>query len=572
MVHNDDKYGEEEENLTQVRSIIKHLNEEKPAQERAREVVVRADGSKVVRVTKKRRVMMTKADVRRRNRKHILYLFAGSLVVLMICGAYLFFRMSTMTSSAYLKEQQTALQQAWGATDVQLEGRGIVGTMLQLNSVVADFPEHSMLQRVELSGIQVRLDMLSFLTGELRGETLEIDRAQIVLRNGTSMSMPKQTGADRWRFRRMECKDFSVQYADAEQAPLQLKNTQAYLYYPNRARSSSVLMFRGGSVPIKGWSTVRIIEGKAHVSAKGIDDFSLRGTTDSGSDDAEQRRTSISFAGEISEGAALTGPFSVESDNMSFADFTEGRFEEFFTARTVAVSHGKLNGKSTVSFSEGGAAPVFEGEIYLKDISLSSLPALMAIREHIEPAKRRFYNPVSWHRGYARLHNENGEYTVEFAEGALVERDLASLRGKMVLNSSNELSGELHYGIPQALARVEYPDGHPDPIFTPSGEWAVLSTRLKGRGNMPGDDMAEVEARAAIARRARPERVPFDKLDVNQLTDQILNRQGAAGTLTPLAPAQEVPVKEPATSPLFNSTPVNPFEESEDPFAPSSPF
>ena len=89
---------------------------------------------------------------------------------------------------------------------------------------------------------------------------------------------------------------------------------------------------------------------------------------------------------------------------------------------------------------------------------------------------------------------------------------------------------------------------------------------------MPGDDMAEVEARAAIARRDRPERVPFDKLDVNQLTDQILNRQGAAGISTPLTPDQETPEKEPAKAPLFNSAPVNPFEESEDPFAPSSPF
>lgn len=154
----------------------------------------------------------------------------------------------------------------------------------------------------------------------------------------------------------------------------------------------------------------------------------------------------------------------------------------------------------------------------------------------------------------------------------MVERDLASLRGRIVLNGSNELSGELHYGIPQVLARVEYPDGHPDPIFTSSGEWAVLTTRLKGRGNMPGDDMAEVEARAAIARRDRPERIPFDKLDVNLLTEQVLKGQGAAETPSTLEPVQETPAAAPATSPLFQPSPANPFEESEDPFAPSVPF
>ena len=68
MVDNDDKYADDEEDLTQVRSIIKQLNEEKPSQEREREVITRADGTKMVRVTKKRRVMLTSADKRRRNR------------------------------------------------------------------------------------------------------------------------------------------------------------------------------------------------------------------------------------------------------------------------------------------------------------------------------------------------------------------------------------------------------------------------------------------------------------------------------------------------------------------------
>ena len=122
MGHKDDKYGEEEENLTQVRSIIKHLNEEKPAQERAREVVVRADGSKVVRVTKKRRVMMSSADVRRRNRKHILYLLAGCLVLLMAGGAYLLFRMSTIVAvSVILAVICPAVLQGHNRADFEFE-------------------------------------------------------------------------------------------------------------------------------------------------------------------------------------------------------------------------------------------------------------------------------------------------------------------------------------------------------------------------------------------------------------------------------------------------------------------
>ncbi len=43
-----------------VRSIIRQLNEDTPAQEKSREVVVRPDGTKMVRVTKKRKTMVTK--------------------------------------------------------------------------------------------------------------------------------------------------------------------------------------------------------------------------------------------------------------------------------------------------------------------------------------------------------------------------------------------------------------------------------------------------------------------------------------------------------------------------------
>ena len=53
----DDKYQDREEKNSQVRNIINQLNADKPAQEKSREVVTRADGSKVVRVTKRRKVL-----------------------------------------------------------------------------------------------------------------------------------------------------------------------------------------------------------------------------------------------------------------------------------------------------------------------------------------------------------------------------------------------------------------------------------------------------------------------------------------------------------------------------------
>ena len=570
MVDNDDKYAGDEESLTQVRSIIKQLNEDKPATEKNREVVVRADGTKLVRVTKKRRVMMTAADHQRRNRKQVALVLMGLILLLGIAAALLFFRMTSMTGSAYLAASQAELQQRWGASSVQIEGAGIEGTSLQLSSLVAEFPEDCMIQRVELNGVEARLSMMSFYAKVLEGTELKVERALIQLRPGAVMKMPLQQGADMWRFQRMDCKSLTVQFGEAGQdGPLALQNTQAYMYYPQKTHASSVVMLRGGNLFVKNWKSVRIAEGKARLSNAGVTDFSLTGTTDVSTDMVEQRRTSISFAGSIAAESDFCGPYSVESDNMSLADFTDGRFAEFFTARTVSVAHGKIKNKSTIQLDAAGAcSPVFRGNFHLKDICLSSFPALMAITEHIEPGKRRLYNPLSLHRGYVVLGAQEGTVSLEMPEGGMVERDLVCLRGRIELADSNELSGSLEYGIPSILTRVEYPDGQPDPIFQQSGEWSWLRTRVKGLGNMPGDDMTEVEARADIARRDRPARIPFNQIDIDRLTEQL--RSGSSPSAMPAqTPAQsgEAAGEEPATSPF------NPFSErSEDPFSTTLPF
>lgn len=574
MVDNDDKYKDDEENLTQVRSIIKQLNEEKPSQERVREVVTRADGSKMVRVTKKRRVMLTSADKRRRSRKQVLAFVAVAFVLAMAFGAFVFFRMSTMSGAAYLAERQAALQRAWGAVSVQLQGTGINGSSLQVDQLVAEFPEDSMLQRVELSGIQAQLDTLSFVDQVLKGEELIVEKATIVLRPGSMMKMPRQVGEDLWAFRRLECKDFNIQYGDGSTGPVLMRHSQAYMYYPNATRQTSVLMIRKGELDIQGWKTMRIGEAKVHVTSKGIGDFSISGTTDAASDVVEQRHTSFAMAGKMEDGASVLGPFAVESDNMSLADFTQGRFDDFLTARTISASRGKPGDKATISLSANGGEPVFNGEFHLQNVCLSSFPALMAITEHIEPSKRRLYNPISFHRGRVVLSHEGDAISLSIPHGGVMERDLAMIEGKMSLSAEHELSGEISYSIPLVLARVEYSDGHPDPIFQTSGEWAVLRTHLKGRGNMPGDDMAEVEARAVLARQNRPERIPFGQFDVNRLASEML------GTPMPSQPATPSPANSaqpPATSPPAPAhNPFersdNPFETSEDPFAPSTPF
>ncbi|MBR5889164.1 MAG: hypothetical protein IKY92_03890 [Akkermansia sp.] len=567
MTEQNERITEEEENLTQVRSIIKQLNEDKPSRERHREVVVRADGTKVVRVTKKRKVMISSHEKKRRGRKNFIFTLAGAFVVLILLIAFLFVRMASMSSSAYLESCKHELQQHWGATSVQVEGAGVDGTSFHLNNIVAEFPESCMLERVELVGVEANLDWMSFFRSKIQGTELTLQNATVVLRTGARMNMPQAQGNGLWQFSRIACKKLSVMFSEGESAPLMLKEADAYMYYPHASGVSSVVMLSSGSLHIKGWKTVNITESKFHISARGIEDFLLRGTTDTMTDIPEQRRTSIVFSGKIGPDADFAGPYSIVADNMNFADFTRGRFEEFFTARTQAAAHVKGRNLATITLAREHEEPVFNGEFHLRNICLSSFPAMMAITEHIEPAKRRFYNPVSLHRGAVKVEHEGGVMTLEMSGEAMEERDLISLRGKISLNENNELSGEISYGIPMLLARAEYPDGRPDPIFQQNGDWAILRTHLRGTGNAPADDMAEVEARAVIARRERPARIPFSEYDIDKITER-MNAKPQAGD----AFSSPFGTDEKQTPFLPNESMNNPFETTEDPFGNSAPF
>ncbi|MBQ5664524.1 MAG: hypothetical protein IIV41_01500 [Akkermansia sp.] len=567
MTEKEDKYAGNDEDMTQVRSIIKRLSEDKPSHERGREVVVRAVGTKVVRVTRKRKVLVSAREKNRRARKRFIYSIAGVFVVLFLLVLFLFMRMASMSNRSYLETCQAELQQSWGATSIQVDGAGVDGTSFHLSHVVMEFPETSMIARVEMDMLESRLDWLSFFRNKIQGEELKMERALVVLREGARMKMPLSQGDDLWQFQRIECQKLTVQFANGEEGPVMLKDAAAYMYYPHASRSSSVVMLSSGSLYIKGWKTVNISESKAHVSARGVDDFTLRGTTDSMTEVAEQRRTSIGFAGSIREGADFTGPYEVHSENMSFSDFTRGRFEEFLTARTCMDSQSLGKGKSTITLAGKDSEPVFNGEFQLRNICLSSFPAMMAITEHIEPAKRRLYNPVSLHRGFVQLQSNEDGISVQLPAASMEERDLIFLRGEIALNAANEMSGELYYGIPMLLARAEYPDGRPDPIFQQNGDWAVLRTRLRGQGNMPGDDMAEVEARAAIARRDRPARIPFNQFDVDKMVERINSPEKNQNPF--LTPSEENGMQNPFQQ---DESLRNPFDTSEDPFTPSAPF
>lgn len=506
-----------------VRGIIQQLNEEKPSKEKSREVVVRPDGTKVIRVTKKRRVLVSDDEKRKAGRRSFLYILLGAFAICFAMVAGLLFRMSMLSGEAYVQQQADVLKQAWGAETVAVSGVGVEGTEFHLSGVVAEFPEGSLIRRVALSDISANLDITTFFSGEIKADKLSVARAEIVYDAAAEqLSVQRYQGKVLWQFTRVECDDFNVKSTDGEKSAVSVTNAHAYLYYPRRTdRSSCALVVNGGSLQVRGMQNIRLKDAKFYIAPSGVEEFSLNGTTDRPTEAENHAHTALFISGRLNEGDLLSGPFEFDADNMRFADFTQGRLENIFSARTVRQSMGRDRSRARILLPFHGDKPVFSGEFALKDISLKGFPVQLDIMAHMESEKRKKYMSPVISRGHVVLGSDGESMSLELPEEQVVERDLLHLQGRIELSAANDISGKLDVGLPAILTHAEYADGKADPIFREDAGIAWVSVNLSGTVNVPSDNSAQLEAAAEESRRSRPSRLQMDDVNFEKIANQM---------------------------------------------------
>ncbi len=439
-------------------------------------------------------------------------------------AGFFFYRMTSMSGDQYLKSRAQELEQYWGAASVRCTGALIDGVNFRISNIVAEFPENNMIQRLELSDLSSEIDLGSFLTGTITGDELKIARAHIHLNpKARELHLPQAHGDSLWRFQRVSCADFSISFAGEDSSPWSIRHSNAYMYRPSSNTTLTVVTLEGGAMQMKGWKAINLQSAKFHLSQLAIEDFSLNGTTDSPNSTTESSRTSIAISGSVADGAPLDGPYYFVADNMNFAEFTEGRFNQFFAARTVRPASRTGVPSTQMRLPLDRPFPQFSGTFNLKDVSVYGFPAMQLIIEHLEPVKRKRYLPPSILFASVRLEHDAGAMLLSFDEAGMTERDIITLRGSFRVDETSELSGTLDYGIPAVLTHAEYRDGKPDPIFRESGHLAWVTTKLYGAAAHPQDDSHQLDAAAAPERASR-ERIPFEDIDLNRVNEFFRSR------------------------------------------------
>lgn len=543
--NNEDKYTREGDDNSQVRNIINQLNNDKPSREKSREVVVRADGTKVIRVTKKRKVMVSNEEKNRRSRKKFLVGLLGFFLLASVLVAFYLYRMSEMCSESYFNEKKQELCAAWGAESIEITNPRVEGMKLTIDRLIARFPESSMLEKVELNGMNASLAVSSFIAGEFQTDNLSVKVADIRLRKGyDKLMLPRWAGAEPiWNIKNVSCAKLSFSIGHPDESPVTLKNAEAQMYHSAGADSGQVVIINKGTLTLAGVGkelsnhmryNFNLLDAKLFLSSVSVEDIRVN-CQDPNSllRDKEAERDSISslnakelvtadfiIHGRIGEGESLYGPYELEIASLPFALLTHGVYDKIFGAE-VSSSRNENAERIKMTLSPAGAPAVFSGKMMITDVQFrdTDLDAKSVYITHIVNANQnRKYTKINFAQAWVTLSQANGEMVLDIADGAMVEGGSTdiSIHGQMTVNMNSAngqwndlpLSGHLTYSLPRKVLNSEYKGGVIDPIFSadPKNDLrCVLKTKLSGVSILPQDDSrsqvdATAEARSTLIR------------------------------------------------------------------------
>lgn len=525
----EDKYTREEDDTSQVRNIINQLNHDKPSKEKSREVIVRPDGTKVVRVTKKRKMMVSNEDKNRKSRKKLLIGVLACILLFGLATAYYMYKMSVMCSSSYLEEKKHELCAAWGASSVELMNLRVEGSNLKIDRLVAVFPENSMLESIELNGLTAALQMSSFFAEEFRSDNLSVKSADVRLRrNSASLYMPRWQGEESiWKIGSVSCARLAFSIGNPNEAPIVLRDAEAQLYPTAGNGGSQVITVKGGMLSIAGIGTTpsdseryefKVLNGKMFLTASSVEDLrfccqdskSTSNVTNASRDaysasQAKELATAdfVLTCNQIAEGESLYGPYELEIESLPFALLTHGVYDKIFGADASTPLNDSSNRVRMTVTSDGGLTR-FTGGVLLSNIQFrdADLDAKSVFISHIVNANQsRKYSKLVFTQASVNMEIEDGATVLTIPEGAMAESgglDLSVFGTIRVgLTSQNgqwndlPLSGELCYSIPKKMLNSEYKNGAIDPIFVndPKNDLRCLfKTKLSGVSIMPADD------------------------------------------------------------------------------------
>ncbi len=491
---------------------------------------MRKDGTKAVRIVRKKRVLISEKDKKSHARRHFLMGIFLTLICIASFLIYFVWNLYSLSSSQSYDELAEQLRESWGAESVVFTGVTVTGFDIDIKEINIVFPQSgtSMIQSVSLQKISSSLLQEGVVIGDYIFEELKVGSISMTVRAGVDeMKLNLQDINHLVDIRRISSPDFSLKLAssDPAQPNITLAQSEIYLRYTDENKETCSVSLEGGKVGIRGWKEFSLDNARLLISEGGIEELRAELTLDGqlmAASGKQDTTPTLYLSGDISAGDSIYGPYAIDSKNMQLSDFTDARLISFITAKTRA---NRIDGANIMSaqlrFSPEGQVPSFRGEYLLQDVKWKGFPAQQIIMKHLPADRRAQYVQLMLAQAKLQLDSSPTRIHLRFSDKDMSENYSVTLKGDIIVDDVQALSGSLDYGIPSALTRSEYPDGISDPVFREIGELAWLNTALSGTAFAPRDTSEAQDLAAAEARKSRPKPFSLDSIDFDKVSSDL---------------------------------------------------
>ncbi len=458
--------------VNEMMEQLKKGEREKSRTEEA-ELVTRSDGSKVMRVRRrKRRSGQSSKGVHVRQRRYGLVGMLGLVSLLVVCGIAVVVVVARFNSRTFREKLEETLGESTGAKS-KLSEFSVSPVKARAKSAQFTWSTGGLPRTLSLSGLEAPLKVTSFFNSRLQGAEVYAQSGMMTLAppDGTITPLVRK-GEQLLDYERYRCSQFDLSYGvDSEGTLLGVRGSELTAR-PHEEGEGFRFNLTGGFVNFGTWGELKIDHGLADWRNGTFNLISL-----------------FARSGDVGE-LVLKGVTPLTSSGSTVLDV---KLEKFPLGDLLGVnSLGRLiQGQVDVPSGSLSFDPRMEDSARLKlpytatDVSmqgfrfLSGLASILRKDHYAYPEGGTMSGTFNWDR--EQLSIEDFKFEMRFhlkLEGSLRVRE-------------DEFSGEIRVGVPEDLMMKSPTEPRYPSFSTPRLGYCWADVRLSGTLEQPNDDFFE---------------------------------------------------------------------------------
>jgi len=470
------KVDEENISLDEMMERLKRSKRKESAKEAVGEMVIREDGSKMMKVKRrKRRSEQRVYEERKKKKRAQLVLFLGTFVLFLTSVGLFGFVFIRYNSGAFTNDLKKQILQASGS-EVDFVNLSVTPLSGSAQSMAFKWSEDSILKEAKVKAVKTDIDTVKLIAGKLTSDEVFAPSGSVVLQLPKAQASLDLTEAEKvsvLNIPRLRIKNLVVRAAGSFGKQFFLSDSEMGIKAKSEGLST---WFKDGNLQLGSFGTWELNRASVSISGPSVRVEYLEANLDGADTQIRLEDREVVFTEDsVSVGMDVSNlPLEMVFGEL-FSEVVGGVVDAKNLILTIKKDDVE-NMDMRADFSSG-------------EIRLSRLPMFSTIHAILEnsPKASGLIRPTFTANVSGEFSIKNRNITVQFED--LNRPDQLAIKGKIEAVSGGQLVGELQIGIPSRFVELIESQRAKEAFSLDSKGYRWVSSKIGGTIASPDDDL-----------------------------------------------------------------------------------